>query len=183
MSRRNELITRLLSGLTDTEFENLVRVREEARHIPDPRRKREARSIPTPRRPVPTPRKMGVKQLSRYFENNPIPPYRPVPISSMNIILIYICYWPAGKSVLGETVPQVLSTARGRTQTEGTVSPNTDRPRPVNNIFVFSHWDLKVSGKFYCSLQPMCVEEGRVRAAIQSAWSIANQNKTLQHDF
>ena len=137
MSRRNELIRRLLSGLTDSEFENLVRVREEARHIPDPRRKREARSIPTPRRPVPTPRKMGVKQLIRYFENNPIPPYRPVPISSMNIILIYICYWPAGKSVLGETVPQVLSTARGRTQTEGTVSPNTDRPRPVNNIFIF----------------------------------------------
>ena len=38
------------------------------------------------------------------------------------------------------------------TQTEGTVSPNTDRPRPVNNIFIFSYWDLKVSGKFYFSL-------------------------------
>ena len=25
----------------------------------------------------------------------------------------------------------------GGTQTEGTVSPNTDRPRPVNNIFTF----------------------------------------------
>ena len=92
MSRRNELIRRLLSGLTDSEFENLVRVREEARHIPAPRRQREARSIPTPTRPVPTPRKMGVKQLIRYFENNPIPPYRHVPISSMNIILIHICY-------------------------------------------------------------------------------------------
>ena len=92
MSRRNELIRRLLSGLTDSEFENLVGVREEARHIPAPRRQREARSIPTPTRPVPTPRKMGVKQLIRYFENNPIPPYRPVPISSVNIILIHICY-------------------------------------------------------------------------------------------
>ena len=30
----------------------------------------------------------------------------------------------------------------------------------------------------------MCVEEGRVRVdVIQSARSIANQNKTLQHDF
>ena len=50
---------------------------------------------------------------------------------------IYICYSPAGRSVLGETVPKVLSTVRGRTQTEGTVSPNTDRPRLVNNIFIF----------------------------------------------
>ena len=48
----------------------------------------------------------------------------------------------------------------------------------------FSYWDLKVSGKFYFSLQPMCVEEGRVRVdVIQSARSIANQNKWLQHDF
>ena len=36
---------------------------------------------------------------------------------------------------MGETVPEVLST--GGTETEGTVSPNTDRPRPVNNIFIF----------------------------------------------
>ena len=36
-------------------------------------------------------------------------------------------------------MPEVLSTALGRTQTEGTVSPspNTDRPRPMNNIFIF----------------------------------------------
>ena len=83
MSRRNELIRRLLSGLTDSELENLVRVREEARHIPAPRRQREARSIPTPRRPVPTPSKMGVLPIIRYFENNPIPPYRPVPAPRM----------------------------------------------------------------------------------------------------
>ena len=85
---------------------------------------------------------------------------------------------------MGETVPEVLSTASDGTQTEGTVSPNTDQPRPVNNIFIFSYRDFKVSGKFYFSLQPMCVEEGRVRVdVIQSARSIANQNKTLQHDF
>ena len=38
---------------------------------------------------------------------------------------------------MGETVAEVLSTAEGGTQTEGTVSPNKDRPRPVNNIFIF----------------------------------------------
>ena len=44
---------------------------------------------------------------------------------------------------MGETVPEVLSTALGQrrasggTKTEGTVSPNTDRSRPVNNIFIF----------------------------------------------
>ena len=47
---------------------------------------------------------------------------------------------------------------------EITVSPNsTDRPTPVNNIFIFSYWDLKISGNFYFTLQPMCVEVGRVR--------------------
>ena len=46
---------------------------------------------------------------------------------------------------MGETVPDVLSTARGRTPTESTVSVRVD--------------------------------------VIQSARSIANQNKKLQHDF
>ena len=37
---------------------------------------------------------------------------------------------------------EVLSTARGRRpravlKTEGTVFPNTDRPRPANNVFIF----------------------------------------------
>ena len=69
-TNRNELMRRLLSGITNDELQNLVRVREEAR-LP----------IPTPRRriPDPAPRKMGVKQLIRFFENNPIPPYRPIP--------------------------------------------------------------------------------------------------------
>ena len=70
MSRRNELIKRLLSGLTDSELENLVRVREEARPIPAPRRQREARPTPTPMR--------NVQQLILHFEANPIPPYRPI---------------------------------------------------------------------------------------------------------
>ena len=59
-TNRNELIRRLLSGVTDDELENLVRVREEAR------------------RPIPAPRKMEVKQLIRYFENyNLYKPPRP----------------------------------------------------------------------------------------------------------
>ena len=40
---------------------------------------------------------------------------------------INICYSPAGRSVLGKTV----------LETEGTVFPNTDQPRPVNNIFIY----------------------------------------------
>ena len=54
----------------------------------------------------------------------------------------HICYLPAGRSVLGKTVPEVLSTARGRRpravlKTEGTVFPNTDRPRPANSVYFF----------------------------------------------
>ena len=85
--------------------------------------------------------------------------YRPIFLSNFNriferscttewkIILTNIntCYLPAGKSILGETVP------------EGKVSPNTDRP-----LIFFSYWDLKVSGKFSFTLQPICVEVGRV---------------------
>ena len=67
---RNELLRRLLSGLTDSELESLVKIREQKR-LP----------VPTPRKrtPTPAPRRMGVKQLIRYFENNPIPLYQPVP--------------------------------------------------------------------------------------------------------
>ena len=50
---------------------------------------------------------------------------------------------------MGETVPEVLSTAESGTQTEGTVSPNTDRPRPVNNIFIFFLLRFKSSRKIF----------------------------------
>ena len=69
-TNRNELIRRLLSGITNDELQNLVRVREEA-----------GRPIPTPRKriPTPAPRKTGVKQLIRYFENdNLYKPPRPI---------------------------------------------------------------------------------------------------------
>ena len=69
-TNRNELIRIWLSGITNDELQNLVQVREKAR-----------RSIPTPWKstPIPAPRKMRVKQLTRYFDNNPIQPYRPIP--------------------------------------------------------------------------------------------------------
>ena len=55
---------------------------------------------------------------------------------------IYICYLPGGRSVWKKTVPEVLSTARGRRlravlKTKGSVFSHTDRPSPVNNIFIF----------------------------------------------
>ena len=81
-TNRNELIRRLLSGITNDELQNLVRVREEAgRSIPAMRGGEARRPIPTPkgRITVPAPEKMDVKQLIRFFENNPIPSYRPIP--------------------------------------------------------------------------------------------------------
>ena len=64
--------------------------------------------------------------------------------SSVGVIVaqLHICYLPTGRSVLGKTVPEVLSTTRGRRpravlKTKGTVFPNTDRPRPANNVFIF----------------------------------------------
>ena len=40
-----------------------------------------------------------------------------------------------GRSVLAETVPSVWVPPEAVLRTSGTVSPNTDRPRPVNNIY------------------------------------------------
>ena len=60
-------------------------------------------------------------------------------------------------------MPEVLSTASGGTQTEGTVSANSDRPRPVNNISIFFQLRLNNFRKFSFTLQPMCVKVGRVR--------------------
>ena len=77
---------------------------------------------------------------------------------------------------MGETVSEVLT---ADTQTEDTVSPNTDRPRPVINICIFFQLRFKSFRKILLQ-----VEEGRVRVdVIQSARSIVNQNKTLQHDL
>ena len=71
--------------------------------------------------------------------------------------MISICYLPAGRSVLAKTVPEVLSTARGRRpravpKTESTVFPNTDRQI---TCLLFSSVEYFVSS--FCvefSLQP-----------------------------
>ena len=65
-------------------------------------------------------------------------------------ICIYICYSPAGRSVLGETVPEVLSTARGR-------RPRAVlRPR-VNNIFIFFPSEIKTFQGNFTSASNLCV--------------------------
>ena len=74
---------------------------------------------------------------------------------------------------MGETVPEVLST-----QTEGTVSPNTDRPRPVNNIFIFFLLRFKSFRKTSASNLSVLRKAAFVLMLIQSERSIANQNKT-----
>ena len=64
MSNSNKLVSRLFSGITMSERQNLVKMREEAnRPILAPRR----------RTPIPTPRR-NVRQLIQYFETNLIPP-------------------------------------------------------------------------------------------------------------
>ena len=54
---------------------------------------------------------------------------------------------------MGETVPEVLST-----QTEGTVSPNTDRPRSVNNIIQLRFKSFRKIF-LYVEVGRICVDE------------------------
>ena len=92
------------------------------------------------------------------------------------MLTVYICYSPAGRSVLGETVPEVLST-----RTEGTVSPNTNRPRPVNHIFIFFVLRFKSLRNF--SLQTMCVEEGCIRVELLFKAHYRLQTKTKYYNL
>ena len=66
-------------------------------------------------------------------------------------VTVHICYSPAWKSVLGETV------------TDGTVSPNNDRPWQVNNIFIFFQLRLKSFRKIFLHSPTYVFEVGRVR--------------------
>ena len=76
---------------------------------------------------------------------------------------LFVCYLPARRSVLGKTLQEVLSTARGcrsraLLKTEGTVFPNTDRARPANKVFFFSsveHFVIRFCVEF--SLQPFSI--------------------------
>ena len=62
-----------------------------------------------------------------------------------------------------KTVPEVLGTARSLRpgtvlKTEGTVSSNTDRPKPANNVFILFHMRMKATlGK-----KPTAAVTGRV---------------------
>ena len=90
----------------------------------------------------------------------------------------HICYSPAilVGSYWGKLCP------RSWVPPEGTVSPNTDWPRPVNNIFIFFKLRFKSFRKIL--LQPLTyVCWSRTHSSRWSARSIANQNKTLQHDW
>ena len=51
----------------------------------------------------------------------------------VNANYIYLVYRPGGP-YWKKTVPEVLSI---RTQDRGHSFPNTDRPRPANNVFIF----------------------------------------------
>ena len=80
-----------------------------------------------------------------------------------NTKMSFICYSPAGRCVLGETVPEVLSTAWSR-RPRAVLRPRaqflpmrTDLSRWKTFLF-FSYSNLKVSGKFFFSLQPVCVK-------------------------
>ena len=75
-------------------------------------------------------------------------------IPNKSYIYIYVICRP--RSVLGKTVPEVLSTARSRRpraviKTEGTVFLNTDRPRPKNIVFIFFF-----SGNYF--IRNICVD-------------------------
>ena len=63
----NELIRRLLSGITNDELQNLVRVREEARRsIPAMRWEKQDALSPRRRIPVPAPQKRGGQTIMDY---------------------------------------------------------------------------------------------------------------------
>ena len=53
---------------------------------------------------------------------------------------IYVCYSPAREGRIGKNCARGLEYGprpQAVLETEGTVFPNTDRPRPVNNIFIY----------------------------------------------
>ena len=68
---------------------------------------------------------------------------------------------------MGKTVPKVLDTARGRRpravlKKEGTDFPNTDRPRLVNNIFIYL---------FFSTQRKACERPEHFRAVIMARFA------------
>ena len=57
------------------------------------------------------------------------------------MLYIYVTLFAGREVRIGKSIPEVLSTAWSRgprvdLKTEGTILPNTNRPRLVNNIFI-----------------------------------------------
>ena len=89
---------------------------------------------------------------------------------------IHICYSPAGRSVLGETIPEVLSTARG-CRPRAVLRPRAQfLPIPTDLLRYKSFRKIFLHSPTY-------VCWSRTRSCWWSARTIANQNKTLQRDF
>ena len=102
----------------------------------------------------------------------------------------YICYLPGGRSVWEKTVPEVLSTARGRRpravlKTKGTVFSHTDRPSPVNNIFIFFpavNWFYRVlmHGFVYATIVIESVPAPSTLTICKKYWQRANNSDSRQ---
>ena len=83
--------------------------------------------------------------------------------NALHLWHICVCYSPAGRSVFGETVPEVWVRPRAVLRPRAQFLPiRADLSRWITFWF-FSNWNLKVSGKFSFTLQPMCVEVRCVR--------------------
>jgi len=86
----------------------------------------------------------------------------------------YICYLPGGRSVCEKTLPEVLSTARGRRpravlKIKGTAFSHMDRLSPVNNMFIF----------FFCSKLALQITNGFVYTALVIQWTCAPSTSDL----
>ena len=87
-----------------------------------------------------------------YFPNKGLRGFHPW---SQRYNIVYICYLPAGRSVLGKLCPP-----RAVLKTKGTIFPNMDRPRPANNVFIFfsleNYFIFIFLLIFYCSSFTPC---------------------------
>ena len=79
----------------------------------------------------------------------------------------HICYLPGGRSVWEKTVPEVLSRRpRAVLKTKGTVFSHTDRPSPVNNMFIFfwtSFFRKRVRNKGQRMKLPACLKKHQIK--------------------
>ena len=72
--------------------------------------------------------------------------------------------------------------AEGGTQTEGTVSLNTNRPKPVNSIFIFFQLRFKSFRKIFLH-SPTYVCWSRTRSCSWSTRSNARSNQTKHYNM